>query len=68
MTLLSITDMLWENVVPRVVPYYSELRVLFGLGIILMFMMIARMVTRDWRIIVLAGVVGFLLAFGYIPT
>ncbi|GEM_PF-3702607 len=60
---MSLTDMLLETVIP----HYPELKMFFNLGIVLLFMMIARMVTRDWRVIVLAGVVGFLAAFGYLP-
>ena len=61
--LLSLTD----KILSSVIPHYAELQILINLGIVFMFMVIARMVTKDWRLIFLAGVVGFLAAFGYLP-
>jgi len=57
---------LMDEIVGGLVPGYSQIGIIFNLGIVLMFVLLAKTVSKDWRVLVLAGILGFLFAFGYV--
>jgi len=64
---LGVWQSIMDSTVGKVLPFYGYYGLIYKLLIIVTFVLIAKMSTDDRRVIILAGLLGALFAFGYLP-